>query len=229
MPETTLLQPDVYIGDLRIQEPMIAATSLMVTFVAIVCFYQTRVSKHNISLSMYRWFILLTGLSTLFGGLLGHAFNYRFGFEAKFPSWIISMAAVWLGGQAALIRAKHILGKKWYDLLTFFNAFELVVLLVITLTLQKFVIVEIHSAIGLVLIVFILEASLYRRYHSHVSLGLMLGIASLVGAVVFHVLKISVTQWFTFFDFGHVFMAACLIFTARGILRSYRTEQVTLS
>lgn len=178
---------------------------------------------------MYRWFILLTGLSTLFGGLLGHAFNYHFGFVAKYPSWIISMAAVWLGGQAALIRAKNILEKKWYRVLTVFNLVELVALLVITLSQGKFIFVEIHSAIGLLLLVFIPELNLYRRFHSHISYGLMLGIVSLMGAVLFHVLKISVTQWFTFFDFGHLFMALCLVLVNNGILKSYRTEQVSLS
>lgn len=224
-----VLQPDIYIGSLRIQEPVVAATSLMVTIVAIVCFYKTRQARHNISISMYRWFVLLTGISTFFGGLLGHAFNYELGFSGKFPSWFISMAAVWLGGQAALIRAKHVLGKKWYQVLTVFNLVELIALLVITIIYQKFIFVEIHSAIGLVLLVFIPEAVLYKRFHSHISLGVMFGIVSLVGAVVFHILKISVTHWFTYFDFGHVFMAMCLVYVCRGILRSYRTEQVTLS
>lgn len=223
-----VIQPDIYIGSLRIQEPTVSLTSFVVTAFAIIGFYKTRHAGNDSWIRLYRWFILFTGFACLFGGSLGHAFNYKFGIEAKFPSWITSMVAVAFGAQAALIRAKAYIGKA-YNLLTALNIVQLVAFITVAVWFKNFVLVEIHSAVGLVLFVVLLEYLIYRRRQSKFSLAVMSGVGMLVFAVVFHILKISVTQWFTYFDFGHVFMILCLYCVWRGILRHGAAEQAALA
>ena len=77
-------QPDIFLGSVRIQEPIIAITSLVVSAMSFIGFYKTRFAKKNGSIRLYRLFILFVGISCLISGFLGHAFLYRFGVSGKY-------------------------------------------------------------------------------------------------------------------------------------------------
>jgi len=221
-------QPDIFIGAVRIQEPVIAITSFVVTTFAFVGYYKTRNAKRNSSIHLYRMFILFSGISCLLSGFFGHAFSYNFGVGGKFSTWFTSMIAVSFAEQAALIRVRSYIGKNTFKFLSIFNIVQVIVFIAITIFKPQFVFVEIHTAIGLLLIVCSMEIFIYTKVKSRISLNIIAGIGMLIFAVLFHIFKISATNWFTYFDFGHIFMSLCLMFFTLSILWYHETEVRTV-
>jgi hypothetical protein len=80
---TPFQNPTIYIGDLRIDEPITTLTDLLFIGVCFMAFFKTKHVAHEKAANIYRWFFLLTGASTLVAALIGHAFLYHFGIEAK--------------------------------------------------------------------------------------------------------------------------------------------------
>lgn len=204
---TTNFQPDLVVAGLRLGEPVIALTGLLVTF---VCFYAwARLGRTTIkedALRLSRIFFLLMGLSTLVGAFVGHLFLYSLPFVFKTPGWVLGMIAVSAFEQASIVRAKPYLGAGWGRALTWLNIAELTVALWFVTATLWFPGVEIHSAFGLVCIVAPLETWLYVKTRHLGSRYILQGIALLVAAVAIHMLKVSMGVWFCYFDIAHLVM-----------------------
>jgi hypothetical protein len=214
---TANFQPDVVLWGLRIGEPMITLTGLLVTG---VCFYGWvrigRLAGRDDARALTRIFLLLTGLSTLVGGFVGHAFLYCLPFGFKLPGWMLGMVAVSALEQAAIVRAQEAMGRRAAKVLTWLNIAQLTVALWFVSSTLWFPMVEIHSAVGFLLLVAPLEAWRFRRGRDSASAGILLGILLLIGAVLAHIFKISLGPWFCYFDFAHLFMAAAMWAILRG-------------
>ena len=220
MEETTppaVLQPDVYWDGLRIQEPVVAATSLLVTA---VCWYAAWRLGHTAPTNhVTRWlrlFFVLMGCSTLTGGLLGHAFLYRLDKTWKLPSWILSMAAVAALGQAAIGHARHLLAPAVARALAALNGLFLVVCLYLAVDTLFFPFVEMHAGFGLLLIMGSCEFYIYRKNGDPGSRLMLLSILPLVAAVAVHIAKFSPHMWFIYFDVGHVLMCLSILLMLRA-------------
>jgi hypothetical protein len=204
-------QPDIIVNGLRIGEPVIALTGLLV---ALICFYAWqrlgRIESPSEPLKLSRLFFLFTGLSTFIGGLVGHAFLYALPFEYKLPGWISGMIAVSALEQAAIVQAQWILGQRMVKMLSWINIVELTLALWLISSSLWFPVVEIHSAFGFLLIVAPLQWLIWRKSGAKGSTDILLGILLLIGAVVAHIFKISMGPWFSFFDFAHLFMGAAM-------------------
>ena len=80
---------------LRIDEPMVSLTDLLVSFLCLLFFYKMHKNPtKNLSFSYFKYYFLIMGLATLFGGLLGHAFQYMISGRWKLVGWVISMVAI---------------------------------------------------------------------------------------------------------------------------------------
>ncbi len=227
---TDNFQPDIIVSGLRLGEPMIALTGLLV---AIVCFYAwhklgTLHSKSD-ALKLTRIFFLLTGISTVIGAVVGHLFLYALPFEYKLPGWMLGMIAVSALEQATIIRAKVFLGKRLSKALFYLNIIELIFALWFVSTTLWFPVVEIHSAFGFLLIVLPLEIMLWAKSRSKASLEMRSGILLLVGAVLFHILKISLGIWFSYFDIAHLFMCASMWKFMQGAWHFAKQESATVA
>src|SRR6185369_5057019 len=141
----------------------------------IVGYYKTRNATKHQAIFLYRTFVLVIGISCLLSGFFGHAFSYNFGVGGKFSTWFTSMIGVSLAQQAAFVRLKTYITPRAYTFLTAFNLFQLVVFLLVTFFKPQFVYVEIHTAIGMLLTVCGIEAWLYTRNRSRISLNIMAG------------------------------------------------------
>lgn len=212
-----VLQPDIYWNGLRIQEPVVAATSLLVTA---VCWYAAwRLGRTAPANSMTRWlrlFFILMGCSTLTGGLLGHAFMYRLDMTWKLPSWILSMAAVAALGQAAINHARPLLGLFVTRSLVVMNGLFLVICLYLAVVTLFFPYVEMHAGFGLLVIMGTCEAYVYRKKRDPGSRLMLLSILPLVAAVAVHIAKFSPHIWFIYFDVGHVLMCVSILLMLRA-------------
>jgi hypothetical protein len=222
---TTNFQPDLVVAGLRLGEPVIALTGLLVT---LVCFYAwARLGRSSVkedALRLSRIFFLLMGLSTLVGAFVGHLFLYSLPFVFKTPGWVLGMIAVSAFEQASIVRAKPYLGAGWGRVLTWLNIAELTMALWFVTATLWFPGVEIHSAFGLVCIVAPLEAWLFFKTKQSGSRYILQGIVLLLAAVIIHILKISMGVWFCYFDLAHLVMCGAFWFFMLGAERSSSAE-----
>ena len=105
--------PSIDVLGLRVDEPVTTFTDIIVASIGIIAFLKTASHHSNRHTLYYRWFFLLIGLSTLIGGICGHAFAYRMGLNAKLPGWIFAIFAVGFAQFAALNNSRPVIGE-WF-------------------------------------------------------------------------------------------------------------------
>ena len=208
--EQHYLEPDLYIQGVRLTEFSIALTSLLVTLVCLFAWLRLGRQEQQGEHRLFRLFFLLMGLSTLIGGLAGHAFLYCLPFIAKTPGWVLGMLAVSALAQNSIQRAKPALGDAKTLILTRINLIELLVALGFVFYTLWFPVVEMHSAFCLLALVGSLEIWLYRKARLRSSLYLLWSIVFAIAAAGVHVAKISLGTWITFFDIGHLLMCGTM-------------------
>lgn len=146
-------------------------------------------------------------LATFFGGLIGHAFLYAFGFAWKLPGWIISMVGVAFIERSAIDYSRLHIKARVVNFFLVLNIIELVIIMSLTLSSLNFKWVEFHSGYGLLGVVFPFHMYIYLKTKDRGSLLMIVavGIAS-VAALIF-MTKFSLHTWFNYLDFSHVVMA----------------------
>ena len=208
---TDNFQPDVFLWGIRVGEPMIALTSLLVSSFCIFAWLRLgKYPRKDISLRFFRAFFLLMGLSSFTGGMIGHAFMHLFPFIFKTPGWVLGMLAVSALEQASILRAKPYLGAKAALAFTWLNIAQLTVALSFVFATLWFPAVEMHSAFGFLIVVAPLEGIMFFKTRSPISSFVLSGILFLVGAVATHILKVSAGVWFCYFDIAHLFMCGAI-------------------
>lgn len=207
----TQLQPDIWLGGVRFTEPVIAATSVLISF---VCLYiWLRLGRKGFSsrfAQLMRLFFLLMGTSTLIGGLIGHAFLYRFSFLWKMPGWTLGMVATTIFAQAAIAQAHAAISPLWGRVLTILNWGGLMLGAAVLWTNLNFHLVEVHVAYDLVILVGTLQSYCYLRTRNPASGWLLAGIGMATLSVIPHLMKYSFSPWFTYFDIGHFLICGAL-------------------
>ena len=214
---TTNFQPDLVVSGLRLGEPVIALTGLLVM---LVCFYAwLRLGKRterDDALRLSRIFFLLMGLSTFIGAVVGHLFLYCLPFAYKAPGWMLSMVALSALEQASIVRARPFLPAGWGRVLGWINIAELTLALWFVTATLWFPGVEMHSAFGLLLLIAPLEGWLFFKTRNPGSRYILLGILFLVAGVVLHILKVSLGIWFSYFDLAHLLMCGAIWYFMLG-------------
>lgn len=227
---TTNFQPDIILWGLRLGEPVIAITGLLVSVVCFYAWFQLgRFHPKTDALKLTRIFFLLTGISTVIGSFVGHIFLYALPFEFKLPGWMLSMIAVSALEQVSIVKAKTLLGEQRSKALFYLNIIELIVALWFVSTTLWFPVVEIHSAFGFLLIVLPLEIMLWAKLRTKASLEMLWGILWLIAAVLAHILKISFGVWFSYFDIAHLFMCASMWKFMQGAVQMAKQDDVTIA
>jgi hypothetical protein len=209
--------PDIYIGSLKIQEPITVLTDLIVVCVCVFAFIKTKNKQSNKGVELYRWFFLTTGISTLVSAIIGHAFLYQWGFNAKIYGWVAGIISIAFGQFAALYHTREIIGEKKFTVLSWINAFEICLALVLVFVVFKFVVVEVHSAVGLILTVTLLEYINYQHTKSVLSKHMMMGVGIAVFAVLCHIFKLAISIWFNHMDLSHIIIALSVYTMYQGV------------
>jgi hypothetical protein len=219
---TANFQPDIIVGGLRIGEPMIALTGLLVMG---VCFYAwlrlKRSQTTNIGLQYSQYFFLLMGFSTLIGSMVGHCLLYCLPFAFKAPGWILGMIAVTALGQASILQAKPMLRAGWGSALCWINNVGLILAIWFVISFLWFPGVEMHAAFGFIGVIAPIEGWLLYKTNDPGSKNILLGILFLAAAAAIHVAKFSMGVWFSFFDIGHLLMAASFWCFMLGVEAKY--------
>lgn len=216
---TQQLQPDIIVNGLRIGEPVVSLTAMLMSLVCLYIWLQLRAfAPENKVLRLYRLFFAWMAISGLLGGLLGHAFLYRFPFIVKMPGWVSGIISTACLAQVSIARLRAFEQDSPHKAFTMLNVAAAVLALGILASTLWFPIVEFHTAFGLLLVVGVVETSLWRRRQLKSSAYMLMAIPFAVMAAAVHVAKFSLSPWFTFFDIGHVFVCGTFWMIYRAAL-----------
>lgn len=222
------LQPPIYLGDIRIGEPVTALTDIFVTFVCAYIFVKLK-NKSNSRLCLYfRLYFLLLGIATLWGGIITHAFIYYLSQPWKVPGWITSTWAISLLSFAIVNYHKNLVAKI-FPVLIGLIVVELVWVMSAIVYTVEFRWAGAHSAFGLFLIVGLLSGYSYIKFKDVGSLWMLGAIGVFLASGIVFSLKLSINTWFNHVDLTHVLLAlaAYIMFKAVDQLLNRADQQST--
>jgi hypothetical protein len=216
------LNPSIELFGLRIDEPVTAGTDVLVGLMAIIGSLIINRNKTRGHQKLYSYSFFMTGVAMIVSALIGHAFLYRFSYEAKIIGWVLTIIGVSFSQFAVISHVKPIFAPRTSKLLLYACITEIILALILIFFIRSFVFVEIHTAIGMIGMVVVMEWINYSRTGSKLSLAMIWGVIWATGAVVGHVLKINISKWFNYMDLGHVFVAIGMVIMIRGVLREQK-------
>jgi len=213
-----MLNPSIYVFNIRIDEPVTALTDLMVSA---VCFYAWNKLRHrdaeNKVVEMFSWFFILMGAATLIGGLIGHAFLYALSHVWKLPGWLVSMLSINLLERAIISYSAPRMQPAFSKFFSRFNIVELLVFAGLAFGTLNFQYVEMHSAYGIMVVVFGFALfNFFRGNRGSVVINLLIGVLFALMAAMIFTMQIGISKWFNHMDISHVLMAITAIFFYRA-------------
>lgn len=208
----------IYLGGIRIDEPIVTITDLVISVLSFYYYYKLRNHESNhLTFFYFKYYFLVMGIATAFGGIIGHAFLYAFTFAWKLAGWVISMIAIMLIERAAIEHTRILLNNKIINLLRIINVVEFVIFLGLTFYFLDFFYVELHTAYGLMVVLFSLELLLFIRAKNDASKLLLMAVV-LVGLAAFVFMgRIVLHQWFNHMCLSHVFMSITTVLIYKGV------------
>ena len=207
----------IYIAGLRIDEPVVTLTDLLVSVLCFIFAYRLQKSGKKGRVFLYfKIYFFMMGIATALGGLIGHAFLYNFSFYWKLPGWITSMISIMFVERAAIEHTRILLSPRIVKILGVVNIIEFLTFLTLTITSLRFFYVEFHSGYGLMFVVLSLETLLFIKKRNPASKFLLIGVFFAALAALFFMNKISPHQWFNYSSVSHVFMSVAAYFFYRG-------------
>lgn len=221
---TPFQNPTIYLGGLRIDEPITTLTDFLFIGMCFYAFFKTKHLSVFKGINLYRWFFLLTGFSSLVAALIGHAFLYYFGWEAKIYGWVTGIISISFSQFAALHHTRSSISPAAFKAFRIANYIEIITVSILLFVVYSFAIVEIHTAYSLVINVTILECIHYKKTKSLVSKNMIIGVGIAVLAVMCHIFKIAFSVWFNHLDLSHIFMALSMYMMYKAI-SSYQSEK----
>lgn len=215
-----------FIGELRIDEPITTITDLLVT---VVCFYAyfklKNLNRTDLSNKLLGYYFLGMGISTLIGGIAGHAFYYALNFYWKLPGWLFSMVSITMIERVVILQCSQFLSETWTKFLARLNLLELLIFMGLAFgALQMhpedpsiaFKYVEIHSAYGLLGVVFSLSWLLYAKTKNKGAKIFLYAVGLCAIAAVIFIKELGIHRNFNHADLAHCFMAVAAYLFYKG-------------
>jgi hypothetical protein len=206
--------------DLRIDEPVVTLTDLLVSVVCFVSAYRLHQSgKTGRTFLYFKIYFFSMGLATLLGGIIGHAFLYAFSFYWKLPGWITSMISIMFVERATIEHTRIWLKPAIVRVFGVINIIEFLTFLTLTIVTLDFFFVEFHSGYGLMFVVLSLEGFLFLKTRNEAGKYLLSGVAFAAVAALFFMTKTSPHRWFDYLCVSHVLMAIAAWLFYLGAIR----------
>ncbi len=214
-----LKNPDIFLWGLRIQEPITTLTDIFVTLICFYAFFHTRKKLETGSLRHYlSIYFLLMGLSTFFGGICGHAFQYVLGLNGKLPGWLISTVAILLFELAAIKLSRSFLNQKNSKLLIGIAVLGSVISFTLIAITKDLKYVQLHATFGMLFISTTLHTVLTIKKENKGSKFILIGIGfSAITALVFNQ-QLAFGKWFNHMDIAHVLMGISMLLFLKATL-----------
>jgi len=221
-------QPSIWIGNIRIDEPITTLTDLLVTGVCMYAFFKiqgTPVRNKTRLLLMY--YFLTMGLATAMGGILGHAFLYRLTFSWKLPGWLMSMFSIALLERASIMIAKPLIKPAIGNFFAILNLVELATFITLAFSTLNFFFVEAHSAYGLLIVVFGFQGYVYLHTRSMGSRLFLIAVGISAGSALIFMNKWGIHAYLNHYDISHIMMAVSAYFFYKGSVSTLKANTIT--
>ncbi len=205
--------PYMHLYGIKILEPFTVLTNL---FIAVACFYAyrnlhvkglTQTAPHR----LMKLFFLLMGISTIVGGVVGHAFLYKTGMYGKIPGWYIGMAAVAVFERAAIIHSRPLMNKNIGQFFSWFNYAEILTFMILSLITLRFTFVIMHAMYGLLVVVFCFDLYVYSKTKDAALKHIFYATAWGAAALICHAMQLNIHYWFNYNDVSHLAMIAAIL------------------
>ena len=218
--------PTIYIGNLRIDEPITAVTNLIFAGLCLFAFLNTKEQRYFVGPNLYRWFILAIGVSAVIAAFIGHGFLYYFGLQAKIYGWEANVIGVAFAQTAAIYHTRPSIKESLFKQLLIISYVQIGCALILTYAIFSFVVVEINSAISLLLIVSLLEGIHYKKTKSVLSKYMLIGVGVTILAVLVHIFKLAISVWFNHLDLSHIIMCGSIYCFYRGVKLNTNSKSI---
>ncbi|HSO85095.1 MAG TPA: hypothetical protein VLQ91_00990, partial [Draconibacterium sp.] len=203
----------IHIFGVRIDEPIVTLTDLLVSVVCFIYAYKIQKSgKTERTFLYFKIYFFTMGIATLLGGIVGHAFLYLFSFYWKLPGWIMSMISIMFLERAVIEHTRIWLKPSVIKILSIINILEFITFLTLTITSLDFFFVEFHSGYGLMFVVLSLEGFLFLKTKNTAGKYMLAGVGFAALAALFFMTKMSPHLWFDYLCVSHVLMAIAATF-----------------
>ncbi len=210
----------VEIWGIRIDEPIVTLTDLIVSALCFIFFYKLRKNaQQSLTIKYFRYYFLIMGIATVFGGIIGHAFYYELSKSWKLIAWVISMVAIMLIERAAIEHTQIVLKEKYIKVLRVVNLVEFAIFLVLTLYTLDFFYVQLHSGYGLMFVVFTIEFLLFVKTRNEASKYIMAGIGFAALSALTFATEFTIHEWFNHLSLSHIWMAIASVFIYMGVVK----------
>ncbi len=220
-------QPSVWIGNLRVDEPVTMVTDLLVSLVCLIAFLKLRASAIPGRTHLYfKLYFLLMCIATFLGGVIGHGFLYAFSFAWKLPGWIVSMLSVALIERSSIEHAKPLIDPRVGRFFLILNLIELATIMTITMTSLNFKWVEFHSGYGLLGVVLPFHLYVWYRTRDKGSFTVIVAVLIASVAALIFMNQISIHKWFNHLDISHLIMAGAAYVFYKGAMKLNRPSPV---
>jgi len=193
----------------KILEPIVVLTDIIVTIVCIWAFINLRkLDQGSAARKMMGWYIIVSGVSTTVGGLLGHGLIYMSDFVTmKFPGWILGMIGTHFFQKAALYNAEPVLQATTFKRLDLLISMLTAIGIGVLFYFKTFIIVEIYLGVGHLLIAMPLFIYYLNKSSDEASRLALIGIAVLASSLLVVIPKLSIGAWISHHDIAHIIMA----------------------
>lgn len=205
--------PYWHLFGIKILEPFTVLTNL---FIAAACFYayrnlQRKKLNQTVPHRLMKTFFLLMGISTIIGGVIGHALLYEIGMYGKIPGWYIGMAAVAVFERAAIIHSRPLMNKHIAQFFSWFNYAEILTFMLLSLITLRFSFVIMHAMYGLLIVVFSFELYVYCITKDALLKHIFYATAWGLAALICHTMQLNIHYWFNYNDVSHLAMIAAIL------------------
>jgi hypothetical protein len=205
---------------IRIDEPIVTLTDLLVSFLCFLYFFKMQQENRKEKVYLYfKYYFLIMGLATTFGGLIGHAFYYEFSKAWKLVGWIISMFAIMLIERGAIEHTRIVLNKKYVKILGVVNIIEFLIFLGLVFYTLDFFYVQLHSGYGLMFVVLVIEFMLFLKTKNLSTQYIMAGLGFAALSALVFATEFSIHRWFNYLSISHTLMAVATVFIYGGVKR----------
>lgn len=207
-----LLEPNTFITD-----TLLGILSLVL---ALKVF---KLPTENLFFRNWKLFLLMFGLSTIFGGI-GHLFYNYLGLPGKIPTWLFGIASVYYIEHAMISvhPQKRIVGA--LRSISFVKAIMMIVILILILAFADpgkkiylgIVVVIINTGIGAALSAGVLSLYYLRQGLSPYYRKYIIGVLIILPASLFFLLDINLHRWFDKNDISHILLGAGIVYFYLG-------------
>lgn len=197
--------PFITLLGIKFTEPVTMLTDIIL---AVVCFYfalvLTKSSRETESKKYFIYYFYTMSAGTFLGGLFGHGLQAYIGMIGKYPSWVLTILAMYFLQIASfnLIPKLSDGYKKYYKL---FAIILMIIFLIIAFYKNHFSYVVFHNIVAALFIIPTF-AYLYIKYRFVGSGWILFSFIISTTIPYFQLNRIGVNRWFTYHDVCHAIM-----------------------